>query len=315
MSNSIQNAMRLALEKAKAFEGATAPNPPVGAAGLDIHGKILSVQAHEKAGAAHAEAKVIDDCENRKILHLLHTLVITLEPCNHIGKTGACTRRILNTPTQRVVYGVQDPNPHVQGHGAETLLQAGLEVIQLKEFQNECKSLIQPFSHWIKTGRPWITLKTAYDETGSMIPPTGQKTFTSENSLIFAHQLRKKADAILTGSGTILADQPEFTVRKVQDHPSTNEKKRWLVYMDRRERVSKEWVEKCKKRGFLPYRGIDLNEVIQDLGKKGVLEILVEAGPTLSKEILEKKLWNTHVKIMKQNATADQIEIICSQES
>jgi diaminohydroxyphosphoribosylaminopyrimidine deaminase / 5-amino-6-(5-phosphoribosylamino)uracil reductase len=309
MSNLIQNAMKLAVEKAKAYEGATAPNPPVGATGLDIHGEVLSVQAHEKAGTPHAEVKVIEDCKKRGMLDRLHTLVVTLEPCNHVGKTGPCTEAIIQSPVQRIFYGAKDPNPKVQGAGASMLVKAGLEVHTVPDSQKECEELIRPFAHWVVTGRPWITVKTAFDEKGSMIPPQGQKTFTSETSLVLAHQLRKKSDAILTGSGTIMADLPEFTVRKTPDH---SEKMRWLVYMDRRGRVTEDWINLSKTRGFKPYRGTDLEQAIEFLGSQGVVETLVEAGPTLVASILESGLWNEQVRITKSNSknTADHVEVV-----
>jgi diaminohydroxyphosphoribosylaminopyrimidine deaminase/5-amino-6-(5-phosphoribosylamino)uracil reductase len=307
MSNLIQNAMKLAIEKASTFEGATAPNPPVGATGLDIHGEILTVQAHEKAGTHHAEVKVIEDCKKRNILDRLHTLVVTLEPCNHFGKTGPCTEAIIQSPVRRIFYGAKDPNPRVPGGGISALTKAGLEVQTVPELQMECKELIRPFSHWIVTGRPWITVKTAFDEKGSMIPPQGQKTFTSDDSLMLAHQLRKRSDAILTGSGTVLTDHPEFTVRKTSDHL---EKKRWLVYMDRRGRVTEDWINLARSRGFQPYRGTDLHESIEFLGSQGVVQTLVEAGPTLVASIMETGLWNVQVKIKKSNASSDQIETV-----
>src|SRR5687768_11145187 len=87
--------MRQALEKARLFLGATSPNPAVGAAGLNASGRILSVQAHEKAGSPHAEARVIEDLRSRGLLKDLHTVVVTLEPCNHTGKTPPCTQALI----------------------------------------------------------------------------------------------------------------------------------------------------------------------------------------------------------------------------
>ena len=98
-----------------------------------------------------------------------------------------------------------------------------------------CIELIAPFAKSAMTRRPWVTVKQALDACGSMIPPPGRKTFTSDAALRYAHMLRKRADAILTGSGTVLADDPEFTVRRVQDHA---DRVRQLAILDRRGRIS-----------------------------------------------------------------------------
>ena len=107
MESIYTQAMWAAVEAAKKFEGATSPNPPVGAAGLDENGAILEVAAHERAGTAHAEVKVIEALRARGELHKLKTLVVTLEPCNHQGRTGPCTHALLHTAIERVVLGAR----------------------------------------------------------------------------------------------------------------------------------------------------------------------------------------------------------------
>lgn len=313
----IRPALRLALQEARKYEGATAPNPPVGATGLDSKGQVLSVQAHTRAGTGHAEAKVIEDCRERGLLDQLHTLVITLEPCNHRGRTGPCTEAILQTRQsqtgrgiQRVFFGVVDPNPRVAGQGAKRLQDAGIETHLLSD--PDCEELIAPFGKWITTGLPWVTLKTAYNAENSMIPPPGQKTFSSPEALRFAHELRRATDAILTGSGTVLADLPEFTVRLVPDHPG---KSRWLVVLDRRGRTPQTWIQDREKAGFRVYiaPGVKkspeslpdstndaLDEALRFLGSQGVLNVLVEGGPALTQTIINRSLWDRHVVITPQ---------------
>ena len=303
------DAFLAACAEAERFVGATAPNPPVGAAALDANGKILAVSAHERAGTAHAEARVLEECRARGILGQVTTLVVTLEPCNHTGRTPPCTEAILATGIRRVVFGVADPNPRVAGGGAARLRAVGLEV---EEFRGRARvraeELLAPFRHWVTTGLPYVTVKTAHLPDGSMIPPAGQKTFTSESSLRFAHELRRRADAILTGSGTILADDPSFTVRLVSDHPG---KRRWLVILDRRGRVSAEWRARAEARGFRVLVATDYREALRRLGSAGVLEVLVEAGPTLSSALLRGEdggcLWQRHVVI--HSGDPDRIEI------
>jgi diaminohydroxyphosphoribosylaminopyrimidine deaminase / 5-amino-6-(5-phosphoribosylamino)uracil reductase len=309
MSDSFANAMRLAIEEASRFVGATSPNPPVGAAALDREGAVLGVQAHQLAGTGHAEARLLRDCAERGLSGRVETVVVTLEPCNHQGRTGPCTEAILALPSvRRVVFGARDPNPKVKGGGAERLKQAGLETLSLEEsshpLADACRELIRPFRHWVTTGLPWVTVKTARTAEGSMIPPPGRKTFTSPDSLKLAHELRRRADAIITGSGTILADRPELTVRLVPDHPG---KRRWLVVLDRRGRVPADWLKEAEARGFRPVTGLGFEEALRFLGSEGALEALVEAGPGLSGAVLSTPLWNDHVVITQ--GTPDRVEL------
>ena len=127
-----------------------------------------------------------------------------------------------------------------------------------------------------------------------MIPPTGQKTFTSPQSLSFAHRLRKKADAIITGSGTILTDEPHFTVRHINDHVG---KRRWLGILDRRQRVSKAYIALAKQRGLDAIIYSNIHEALADLREKEAQDILVEAGPQLSQSFLDQNLWSLAITL------------------
>lgn len=140
-----------------------------------------------------------------------------------------------------------------------------------------------------------------------MIPPIGEKTFTSDASLLFAHELRKRADAIWTGSGTVLADQPQFTVRWLPDHP---EKRRFLVLSDRRRQVGKDWLALAEQNGFRVHFAESFEGGLDFLGKNGVLEVLVEAGPTLRDKWLESGLWDESVVIIQgKNDEDDEVEV------
>ncbi len=301
------SAMKMALNAAEQFVGATAPNPPVGAIALDKNGKVLLGAAHMRAGTAHAEAKLLELAGKLGKLASIHTLVVTLEPCNHQGRTPACTEAILKHKNiKRVVFGCKDPNPKVAGNGEKRLRDAGIEVIP-GVLENECRFLIRAFAKHSRTGHPYVTLKGAFTSEGSMIPPAGQKTFTSKASLVLAHELRKRSDALWTGSGTVLADNPEFTVRWLPDHP---EKERYLVLSDRRRQVGPEWLAKAERNGFKIHFAESLEEGLDFLGKNGVLEVLVEAGPTLRHEWLESGLWDETVVIIQgKNNDDDQVEI------
>jgi diaminohydroxyphosphoribosylaminopyrimidine deaminase/5-amino-6-(5-phosphoribosylamino)uracil reductase len=178
-----------------------------------------------------------------------------------------------------------------------------------------CKELIRPFCHWSRTGLPWVVIKTAWTEDGgtpTMIPPPGQKTFTSAESLTLAHLLRRRADAILTGSGTILADWPEFTVRHLPEHQDilNKNKKRIITILDRRGRVPAKWLQEAQNRGLEVLVRPDLEEALSELGQRGVLEVLVEAGPALAAALLSKSLWNKHVLITQgKSGKPDQVRI------
>lgn len=291
-----------ALTAARQFEGATAPNPAVGCVLLDREGDVIAVGAHEKAGLPHAEAAAIASAEAKNRLDDIHTAIVTLEPCNHTGRTGPCSEAILRTPTQAVWIGTMDPNPKVAGGGAARLAAAGLDVrmiadldvSQAAELANDAARLIAPFAKHQLTGLPFVTVKQALNRDGSMVPPKGQTTFTSEASLDLAHQMRRRAGAILTGSGTILADDPAFTVRRVPDFAHVQ---RRLVILDRRGRVSQDYVAAAGQRGFEVWQEVDVKTALEKLGAAGVLEVLVEAGPEVTQAFVEANLWDEHVVI------------------
>lgn len=295
--------MRQAAFAARKWMGATSPNPPVGAVALDSSGKILATAAHQRAGMAHAEALLIEECRKQNFLSQVETLCVTLEPCNHHGLTPPCSEAIIQSGIKKVVIGTRDPNPKVTGGGVEKLRSAGIEVIT-GVAEEECRQLIHAFAYYVQTGKVWLTVKRAINSEGSMIPPVGQKTFTSSDSLKLAHLLRKKADAILTGSGTILADHPLFTVRHVADQP---DKRRWLAILDRRGRVPDDYIGAAAKRGLDIIIYQDLGEALRDLARKGAQDVLAEAGPALSQSLLDSGLWTMSVTI-RQGLT-DKIDV------
>lgn len=285
--------MQLALTEAARWRGSTSPNPPVGAVLLTECGRMISIGAHERAGLPHAEVCAIEKARAQGQLQKAHTLVVTLEPCTHFGRTPPCVDAILNTPhlkIRRVVIGCLDPNPEVHSKGVQRLRDAGIEVIE-GVLQTECEDLISAFRQKQVSGQPWLTIKTAMQSNGSMIPEPGEKTFTTSRQLDLAHSLRKRSDAILTGSGTVLQDQPEFTVRRVPDFEG---KKRRLYVLDRRGRVSSDYLQEAEARGLEAHRENSVENVLNKLSQTDALEVLVEAGPTLSCDLLEQGLWNEH---------------------
>lgn len=299
MTDQIKKLAKLAIQQAKEYEGATAPNPIVGAAALTEDGFILGVEAHKKAGAPHAEVNLLQSLYENNCLDKLHTLLVTLEPCCHWGQTPPCTQEIMNTRVKHVIIGAIDPNPIVSGHGAAQLREK-TKVSWLEEFDqnlaNQCKEMIRPYAYWINNKKPWIILKQAFNLEGAMIPAPGKKTFTSKAALTLAHSIRRKSDAILTGSGTVLSDNPLFTVRHVNDHLH---KHRWLILFDRRNRIPKQWKYNAMHNGFYIMESHDIDLALRFLGNESILTGLVEAGPTLSTYILENNLWNEKIEIFQ----------------
>ena len=286
----------MALAEADAFVGATAPNPPVGCVLLDAEGAVLAQAAHQRAGEAHAEAAAIQACRTERI----HTALVTLEPCSHTGRTPPCTQALLSTPVKAVWIGALDPHPRAPGAGAARLADAGMATTLIAELDHpeaaalarEAARLIAPFAKWSRTGRPWVMIKTALDAGGGMIPPLGAKTFTSQASLAHAHRLRRGCEAIITGSGCILADDPAFTVRHLMDHEG---RRRRLAILDRRGRTPDAYLQAAHARGLEASVHADIPALLDELGAAGVLCALVEAGPTLRQAFLDLELWDEEI--------------------
>jgi diaminohydroxyphosphoribosylaminopyrimidine deaminase / 5-amino-6-(5-phosphoribosylamino)uracil reductase len=294
-------AFEMAISSAARFRGATAPNPPVGAATLDPAGRIVAVSAHEEAGKPHAETNAIA-MHASKTSEPVATLIVTLEPCNHYGRTPPCTEAVLRARPQSVWIGALDPNRQVAGGGCAVLAAGGMRVHLLGDLSSHtarriaeaCSDLILPFSHRLATGRPWVTIRQILGPNAGMSSSLSRKASASQDVLAFAHQLRKRADVILTGSGTVLADWPDFSVRHIPDHRS---KRRSLLICDRRNRVPQAYLEATRLRGLDAIKVTDIDAALHVLGAQGCLEVLVEAGPTLLHHVLKTDLWDEHIVI------------------
>ncbi len=202
--------MNRALALAKRGLGSTSPNPMVGAVIVDPTGRTVAEGFHKKAGGPHAEANALKKAGEAA---RGATLYVTLEPCNHHGRTPPCTEAILAAGIGRVVVASLDPNPHVAGGGVQRLRNAGIPV-DVGDGTAESEALNRPFLTWSRLGRPLITLKSAMTLDGKVADRNGlSKYLTSQAALAHAHELRRQHDAILVGSGTVLADDPELTYR------------------------------------------------------------------------------------------------------
>lgn len=308
--------MALAAAEAEKYFGATAPNPPVGAC-LVKNGRILALGAHKRTGTDHAEVVALKEAVGKHGAETVRgaTLYVTLEPCNHFGKTPPCAKALIEAGVARVVYAISDLNEAASG-GAATLKAAGIQVEQ--GFASDlCHELLRGFSKWVSQKRPWVVHKLAYRMTAastlSMIPETGSTTFTSQESLRLAHVERRKSDALLTSLATVLADNPGFNVRHVDDHES---KKRLVAVLSRGGQTPPQaWLERQESLGHEVLLFSDVASALTRLGERGSHRVLVEAGPRLSETISSLGLWDERL-IFIQRGSHDQVlrEFKCSQE-
>lgn len=320
LTESVLDAVRLgfeaALAEASRYLGATSPNPAVGCTLLDRDGAILVAEAHHRTGTRHAEALALHRARELGVIERVSTALVTLEPCNHVGRTPPCSEALRDSPVSTVWVGMRDPNP-VAGGGIARLRQMpeGREVHLLEDYpalvetHRACQALIAPFATRILKQRPWITVKQACDAAGSMIPPDGKTTFTSQNSLEIAHRLRRASDAIITGIGTVLADRPRFTIRHVPDHE--DRAPRLVVVCDRQNRLPDSWRETMIGSGYKVIVSRDLAEIPALLGDHGVNWAMVEAGPALLGEIETLGLWDDWLTIQVSPDGPDRCSVRC----
>ena len=209
MTIQTEKLMQKAIELAQQGLGRTAPNPPVGAV-LVRDGNIVGEGFHPAAGQPHAEIFALRAAGD---LAQGADLYVTLEPCCHQGRTGPCTEAIVEAGVSRVFVGAQDPNPMVAGKGVERLRGAAIEVVT-DILNHECRRLIAPFAKHVTSGLPYVVLKSAMTLDGQTATLTGDSKWIScEASRNLVHQLRNQVDAIMVGSGTVVADNPKLTTR------------------------------------------------------------------------------------------------------
>lgn len=191
-------------------QGDPSPNPHVGAV-IVRDGQVVGTGFHASAGERHAEIAALEQAGERA---RGATIYVTLEPCNHFGKTPPCTDAIIKAGIVRVVAGCSDPNPNVAGGGVAKLRGAGIEVVT-GVLANPCKALIRPWRKYITQGTAYLTLKLATSLDGRIATKTGaSKWITSPDSRARGHRLRAAHDAVLVGVSTIVADDPQLTVRE-----------------------------------------------------------------------------------------------------
>jgi len=279
--------------------GRSSPNPNVGAV-LVRDGTIVGRGLHIYSAVKHAEIVALEEAGARA---RGATLYINLEPCSHHGRTGPCCEALIAAGVSRVVAAMEDPNPLVSGKGFRRLHDAGVAVAIASEYAEQAAQLNEPFVHFIRTGHPLVTLKAAVTLDGKISAPEDNSGWiTSERARAHVQTLRHQSDAILTGIGTVLADDPLLTDRTGQERsrpllrivvdstlriPLTSK----MVYganhdllivttsaaaPDRRQTLLDRGVE------VVDFDGVggrtDLRQVVEYLGEKNYLSLIIESG-------------------------------------
>jgi len=218
--------MKLALSLAAKGAGRVSPNPMVGAVVVK-EDRIIGRGYHRAYGKPHAEVEAL---KKAGAAAQGADLYVTLEPCNHQGKTPPCTQAVLNAGIRRVVMATRDPNPRVNGGGAEFLQAQGVQV-EIGLLADEARRLNEAWFKWVETGLPFVVAKAACSLDGKIATAGGESQWlTGEQARAFGHHLRHQLDAILVGVGTVLADDPQLTTRlpspktenrkpKTENHP------------------------------------------------------------------------------------------------
>ncbi len=207
-----KSAMARAVALAQKGLGHVSPNPAVGCVLLSKHGTLLSEAYHKAAGLPHAEAAALDQLPTGADLTGA-TMVVTLEPCAHVGRTPSCAHKIAKLPIKRVLYGAKDPNPLVQGKGLEVLKNAGIKVVQLQA--PGLKKLNEVFNYNMLQQKAFIALKVASSWDGFLGTKhaTARETLSAPLALKHAHKLRRIYDAVLVGRKTLWQDRPQLNIR------------------------------------------------------------------------------------------------------
>ena len=303
--------MEHALELARKGIGLVSPNPMVGCI-LVREGQIVGEGFHEYEKRDHAEIVALKSAGEKA---RGSTMYVTLEPCNHTGRTGPCTEAIIAAGVQRVVAATEDPNPVNSGRGFERLRAAGIEVFT-GPGEEEARTLNEAFACWIRTKIPFVTLKSALTLDGQLALPgksdkplhPGKRTnwISSEESRAEVHRMRHASDALLTGIGTIQSDDPFLTdrsglprrrrlLRVVLDGKlSLLLKSRLVQTADDDLLVFTNEAADSRKARALQKAGVEvvsvssrsgrinLKAVLGELGRREILSVLLEAGPTLN---------------------------------
>ncbi len=319
--------MQECFDLAKNGLGRTSPNPIVGAIVLDKNGVPVGKGYHNKVGSEHAEVLAIREAGDKA---QGGTLIVNLEPCCHQGRTPPCVDLIIKSKIQEVIFSNYDLNPLVNSKGEEILLKNNIRVIS-KVLEDEGKELNKFFFKWIKTKLPWVTLKQAQTLDGKVaLRNRNSKWITEEAARKEAHCLRNYYDVILVGANTIETDNPELTVRNLENSrnparvildPKLITKPESKVYQPNakvflvtknghpREKINN-YIKSNKEINVIELEEIkkdkvDLKQLVPELGKLGFLSILIEAGPVLASELFTENLIDEYILFISSKLFGD----------
>ncbi len=308
MSVSAEQAMQRAIRLARKGVGRTSPNPAVGCV-IVKDGEIVGEGWHRKAGTPHAEVHALRQAGERA---RGADLYVTLEPCSHFGKTPPCADAVAAAQVSRVFVGMIDPNPLVSGRGVERVRKAGIKVVT-GLLEADCRDINLPFIKQMTSGLPYVTMKSAMTLDGKSAALSGDSRWiTSEASRKLVHRLRSSVDAVMTGSGTLLADDPQLTVRMARGKSP----RRIVVDSSLQTPLDSRLMDEAgktpviiatvssdqAKAAALTEKGaevlicreaggrVDLEDLMARLGSRGIQSILLEGGERLCGEMLRHRL-------------------------
>lgn len=283
--------MKKCIELAKQAQGETSPNPLVGCIVLNDIGEIISTGYHKKYGENHAERDALlklDDAKNC-------TLIVNLEPCSHYGKTPPCADLIIEKGVKRVVYGMKDVNPIVAGNGLKKLIDAGIEVIG-PILEDECKKLNEIFIKNQVEHKTFVALKTATTIDGKIATSTNDsKWITSDFAREEVRNIRKRYDAILTSSSTILADNPTMEHkckvildRKLKTNSQMTIYKQGKIFVFHSLKNQSSLSNNNLQYIYTPTvnNKLGIEFILEELYKRGIMSVLIEAGGKLNGSFL-----------------------------
>jgi diaminohydroxyphosphoribosylaminopyrimidine deaminase/5-amino-6-(5-phosphoribosylamino)uracil reductase len=311
VTEALTAAMRRAIAAAKEGAGFVSPNPLVGCVILDRSGELIATGYHARLGDLHAETHALARVADPTRLEGAHVLV-TLEPCAHQGRQPSCARRLAELPIARVTYGLDDPDPRVSGRGVEILRAAGIAVDRAEGMDPELEELAEIFLVNQRARRPFVALKVAASLDGKVARPDGESQWiTGPDARARVHRQRGEYDAVVTGAGTILRDDPRLDARD----PRFEGRADRLVIMDPRGRVvpgfdQRSLVQVRAREDIFLVTGpgvtaphtvthvelplsddglLDPRAVTDELMRRGLRSLYVEAGPKLASAFLNAR--------------------------
>jgi diaminohydroxyphosphoribosylaminopyrimidine deaminase/5-amino-6-(5-phosphoribosylamino)uracil reductase len=278
-TSAYDSAMRRAF--ALATQGpVTGGNPQVGAVLLDAAGTIVAEGWHRGAGTPHAEVDALSKLAPSKLPHgnaAGLTAVVTLEPCNHTGRTGPCSVALIEAGVERVVYAISDPG-YASAGGAQRLRDAGVDVVA-GVLADEAEELLHIWLTSVRRGRPWVTVKWASTLDGRAAASDGTSQWiTGTAARQRVHEQRAASDAILTGTGTVLADDPSLTARGDAGELLAHQP---IPVVVGERPIPADAALRSNPAGLIETGTRDLDRVLTDLNDRGIRRVFVEAGPTL----------------------------------